>query len=97
MAENNSPISELAKVSAALRQILRHCDIGLGGLYSEQAVQNGMTTRKVDLVFASLTYKIMHEFQIPLYEQMRERDKSFYEALEKVGFMTGATMVRACS
>ncbi len=62
-------------------------DIGLGALYSEQAVQNGMTTRKADLIFASLPYRIMHEFQIPLYEQMRERDKDFYEALEKVGFM----------
>ncbi len=62
-------------------------DIGLGSLYSEQAVQNGVTTRKADLIFASLPYKIMHEFQIPLYEQMRERDKGFYDALEKVGFM----------
>ena len=62
-------------------------DIGLGPLYSEQAVANGMTTRKADLIFASLPYRIMHEFQIPLYEQMRERDKAFYDALEKVGFM----------
>ncbi|MGY3132798.1 putative flavoprotein involved in K+ transport [Bradyrhizobium sp. USDA 4501] len=62
-------------------------DIGLGALYSEQAVASGMTTRKADLIFASLPYKIMHEFQIPLYEQMRERDKDFYAALEKVGFM----------
>ena len=62
-------------------------DIGLGALYSEQAVENGMTTRKADLIFASLPYKIMHEFQIPLYEQMRERDKDFYDALEKAGFM----------
>jgi putative flavoprotein involved in K+ transport len=62
-------------------------DIGLGALYSEQAVENGVTTRKADLIFASLPYKIMHEFQIPLYEQMRERDKDFYEALEKAGFM----------
>ncbi len=64
-------------------------DIGLGALYSEQAVANGMTTRKADLIFASLPYKIMHQFQIPLYEQMRERDKDFYAALEKVGFMHG--------
>lgn len=62
-------------------------DIGLGALYSEKAVENGMTTRKADLIFASLPYKIMHEFQIPLYEQMRERDKEFYDALEKAGFM----------
>ncbi|SIO44006.1 putative flavoprotein involved in K+ transport [Rhodovulum sp. ES.010] len=61
-------------------------DIGLGGLYSEEAVQNGMTTEKADLIFASLPYRIMHEFQIPLYEQMKERDKAFYDGLEKAGF-----------
>lgn len=60
--------------------------IGLGALYSEEAVQNGVTTEKADLIFASLPYRIMHEFQIPLYDQMRERDKDFYEGLEKAGF-----------
>ncbi|MBM2713556.1 NAD(P)/FAD-dependent oxidoreductase [Mesorhizobium caraganae] len=62
-------------------------DIGLGALYSEQAVENGMTTRKADLIFASLPYRIMHEFQIPLYEQMKERDAKFYADLEKAGFL----------
>ncbi|TIV98439.1 MAG: NAD(P)/FAD-dependent oxidoreductase, partial [Mesorhizobium sp.] len=33
-------------------------DIGLGALYSEQAVENGMTTRKADMIFASLPYRI---------------------------------------
>ncbi|QRM53184.1 NAD(P)/FAD-dependent oxidoreductase [Sinorhizobium sp. BG8] len=61
-------------------------DIGLGGLYSEQAVANGMTTRKADLIFASLPYRIMHEFQIPLYDKMREKDAKFYADLEKAGF-----------
>lgn len=61
-------------------------DIGLGGLYSEQALANGVTTGKADLIFASLPYRIMHEFQIPLYDKMRERDANFYAALEKVGF-----------
>ncbi|RWD65026.1 MAG: NAD(P)/FAD-dependent oxidoreductase [Mesorhizobium sp.] len=62
-------------------------DIGLSALYSEQAVENGMTTRKADMIFASLPYRILHEFQIPLYEQMKERDAKFYEDLEKAGFM----------
>ena len=61
-------------------------EIGLGALYSEQAVADGMTTEKADMVFASLPYRIMHEFQIPLYEQMAERDKDFYDRLERAGF-----------
>ena len=55
-------------------------EIGLGALYSEQAVASGMTTEKADLIFASLPYRIMHEFQIPLYDEMRERDADFYDA-----------------
>ena len=61
-------------------------EIGLGALYSEQAVAGGMTTKKADLTFASLPYRIMHEFQIPLYDQIRERDKDFYDRLEAAGF-----------
>ncbi|GAA3688485.1 NAD(P)/FAD-dependent oxidoreductase [Gordonia hankookensis] len=61
-------------------------EIGLGALYSEQAVESGMTTKKADLTFASLPYRIMHEFQIPLYDQIRERDKDFYDRLEAAGF-----------
>ncbi|PWR23034.1 NAD(P)/FAD-dependent oxidoreductase [Zavarzinia compransoris] len=62
-------------------------DIGLGDLYSERALAAGMTTRKADLIFASLPYRIMHEFQIPLYDRMRERDKEFYDRLAAAGFM----------
>lgn len=62
-------------------------EIGLGDLYSERALAAGVTTRKADLIFASLPYRIMHEFQIPLYEKMGERDAKFYADLEKAGFM----------
>src|SRR5919112_229236 len=61
-------------------------EIGLSALYSEEAVANGITTEKADMIFASLPYRIMHEFQIPLYDEMRERDKDFYERLQRAGF-----------
>src|SRR5689334_12258081 len=48
--------------------------VALGGLYSEEAVEAGMTTQKADLTFASLPYRIMHEFQIPVYDQIRKLD-----------------------
>jgi putative flavoprotein involved in K+ transport len=61
-------------------------EIGLGALYSQQAVDAGVSTEKADAIFASLPYRIMHEFQIPLYDQMRERDADFYNRLERAGF-----------
>lgn len=45
-----------------------------------------MTTEKADLIFASLPYRIMHEFQIPLYDQIKEADKDFYQRMEDAGF-----------
>jgi putative flavoprotein involved in K+ transport len=62
-------------------------EIGLGPLYSQEAVDAGVTTEKADAIFASLPYRIMHEFQLPLYEQIRERDADFYRRLEDAGFM----------
>lgn len=61
-------------------------EVGLGALYSEEAVNAGVTTEKADLIFASLPYAILHEFQIPAYAEMKERDKGFYAGLEKAGF-----------
>jgi putative flavoprotein involved in K+ transport len=55
-------------------------------LYSEFAVKAGITTDKADLVFASVPYRIMPTFQIPIYELMAERDAGFYQRLAKAGF-----------
>jgi putative flavoprotein involved in K+ transport len=59
----------------------------LGDLYSERAVASGMTTWKADMTFASVPYKILHEFQIPVYAKIRQQDADLYDRLEKRGFM----------
>lgn len=61
-------------------------ELGLGDLYSERALAAGMTTDKADLTFASMPYRIMHQFQIPIYDAIRERDADFYARLERAGF-----------
>ena len=61
-------------------------ELALGGLYSEEALANGITTDKADLIFASVPYRIMHEFHIPVYEAAKARDADFYDRLEKAGF-----------
>jgi putative flavoprotein involved in K+ transport len=61
--------------------------LGMRALYSEEAVANGMTTERADTIFASMPYRIMHEAQIPLYEQIREQDRDLYERLERAGFL----------
>ena len=84
--ENGVDVTMVQRSSTHIVRSETLMDIGLGALYSEQAVAGGVTTEKADMIFASLPYRIMHEFQIPLYEQMKERDKDFYERLEAAGF-----------
>ncbi len=84
--EGGADVTMLQRSSTHIVRSDSLMEIGLGDLYSERAVTNGMTTRKADLIFASLPYRIMHEFQIPLYDKIRERDADFYAALEKAGF-----------
>lgn len=62
-------------------------ELALGGLYSEAAVKNGIDHHKADLIFASVPYKIMHTFHIPVYEEMKKRDADLYNRLEKAGFL----------
>lgn len=61
-------------------------DLALGALYSEQAVKSGIDVDTADLIFASLPYKALPPLQVPVYQQMKERDADFYARLEKAGF-----------
>jgi putative flavoprotein involved in K+ transport len=62
-------------------------ELALGGLYSEQAVSNGVTTDMADLIFASIPYKIMAPMQVPVYDEMKKRDADLYARLEQAGFL----------
>ena len=84
--ENDVDVTMVQRSSTHIVRSDTLMDIGLGALYSEEAVRKGVTTEKADLIFASLPYRILHEFQIPLYDKMREVDAEFYAGLEKAGF-----------
>jgi putative flavoprotein involved in K+ transport len=61
-------------------------EIALGALYSEEAVAAGVTTEKADMIFASLPYRVLPELQVPVYDQITERDADFYARLAQAGF-----------
>ncbi len=84
--ENDVDVTMVQRSSTHIVKSDSLMDIGLGDLYSERAVEAGVTTEKADMIFASLPYRILHTFQIPAYEAMADRDKDFYERLEKAGF-----------
>ena len=84
--ENGVDVTMIQRSTTHIVRSASLMEIGLGDLYSERAVQGGMTTAKADLIFASLPYKILHTFQKPVYDKIREVDADYYSALEKVGF-----------
>ena len=56
-------------------------------LWGEEALEKGITTEKADLIAASIPYKLLAEFQKPLYQEIKRRDADFYERLKKAGFL----------
>ena len=56
------------------------------GCTRSEAVAGGMTTEKADLTSPRCPTGSCTTFQIPVYDQMRERDADFYAGLEKAGF-----------
>ena len=62
-------------------------ELGLAGLYSEQALAAGITTERADLLAASLPLRMLPLVQQPIIAEMKRRDADFYRALEDVGFL----------
>ena len=84
--ENGADVTMIQRTSTHIVKSDSLMKYGLGALYSEEAIANGMTTEKADLTFASIPYRIMHEFQIPVYTEIAKADAPFYERLERAGF-----------
>jgi putative flavoprotein involved in K+ transport len=59
----------------------------LDGLYSETALQAGITTDKADLLMASTPYKVLPSLHAPAYVELQRIDADFYAKLKKVGFI----------
>ena len=84
--EHGADVTMIQRSSTHIAPSESLMQLALGGLYSEEAVKSGITTDKADLIFASVPYKIMHTFHIPVYAEMKKRDADLYSRLEKAGF-----------
>ncbi len=60
---------------------------GTSQLYSEAALEKGITTDKADLLNASVPYRLMAGFHKPVAAAIRAADADLYARLEKAGFM----------
>lgn len=62
-------------------------ELTMAPLYSQTAVDSGMTTAMADLLVASMPLRLLADAQRPVYEEVARRDRAFYERLNSVDFM----------
>ena len=58
------------------------------GLYSENAVKNGIGVEQADLIFAATPFRLMAVGQVPLYAEIAKRDADLLRRLNQAGFRT---------
>ena len=62
-------------------------ELGLGPLYSEQAIAQGLDHESADLLATTIPYRLQVPRWRRMAEQMRERDQELHRRLERVGFL----------
>lgn len=84
--EKGAEVTMIQRSSTHISRSESLMSLALGPLYSEEALDNGVTTEKADMLFASWPYRLLPGAQVPVYEAMAEQDAEFYRQLRDVGF-----------
>jgi putative flavoprotein involved in K+ transport len=85
--ENDADVTMIQRSSTHVVKSDTAMKLLLGALYSESAVEAGIAIDIADSIFASIPYKILPTFHIPLFEEIAKQDADFYQSLEKAGFL----------
>jgi putative flavoprotein involved in K+ transport len=85
--EHGADVTMVQRSSTHIMRSESLVDLYFGELYSEKAIENGITTDTADLVLASVPYRMMPDLHRPVVEEIKRRDADLYERLEKVGFL----------
>ena len=85
--ENGAEVTMVQRTSTHVSTSDSLFKYGTSQLYSEAALDRGITTDKADLLNASVPYGLMHEFHMPVAAAIRAHDADLYARLEKAGFL----------
>ncbi|WP_424347740.1 flavin-containing monooxygenase [Kocuria sp. CH-021] len=84
--EHGAEVTMVQRSSTHISRSESLMDLVLKPLYSEEALEAGITTDRADMLFASWPYRVLPDVQRPAFEEMARRDEDFYAALESSGF-----------
>lgn len=59
----------------------------IGGIYSQEAVDRGVTAERGDMIGASVPYRLFFEVQKQAVDQIREDDAQYYDRIEESGYL----------
>jgi putative flavoprotein involved in K+ transport len=85
--EQDADVTMIQRSSTHVAKSATLMELALGRLYSEAAVQAGITTDMADLLLASIPYRLMPSFDIPVYQEIAKLDADLYERLSRAGFL----------
>ncbi|GLS17426.1 FAD-dependent oxidoreductase [Labrys miyagiensis] len=85
--ENGADVTMVQRTSTHVATSEALFRFGISRLYSEDALDRGITTDKADLLNASVPYRLMPEILKPVTAAIRGADAHLLERLEKVGFL----------
>ena len=85
-----SGASEVTMIQRSSSTVVRSStllDVVFGDLYSERALENGVTTEKADLMFASIPIRKLTELHKTATTQIEARDAELLDRLRQAGFL----------
>ncbi len=86
--ENGANVTMIQRSPTTVVRSETLMDLGFAGLYSDAAVNAGITTETADLIFASMPFRLMADAQRTLYIAIAERDADLIGRLNSAGFQT---------
>ncbi|MFM0046018.1 NAD(P)-binding domain-containing protein [Paraburkholderia sediminicola] len=85
--ENGTDVTMVQRSATSIVRSETLMNVVMQPLYSESAVEAGVSTEKADLTFASIPYRVLPEIHREAFNEVRRRDKHFYDRLEQAGFL----------
>ncbi len=85
--ENDAQVTMIQRSPSIVVRSDTLMKLGFASRYSEEAVARGISVDKADLLFASEPFRLLPQFQAPLYAEMVAEDADFYQKLSASGFL----------
>ena len=84
--EHRADVTMIQRSSTTVIKSESLMELGIGQLYSEKALQAGITTERADLLSAATPFALQHIGGQALTRQFKERNADFYARLAAAGF-----------